>query len=430
MVSMFPDLAELWKIPEYRKLIWARFISNYGNGLRPIALAFGVLGLQGANASSLSIVMAAAMAPIVILLIPGGVLADRYPRALIVGLSDVVLSGLVIFNGFAFLKGWATVPLLCLIAVLSGSLNALWWPAFGGLMPEVVPKDKLQSANSINAFGSNVSNIAGTVTGGIVVAGVGAGWALIIDGVTFLIAGILVFQLRGVGSSREKTEHSPTVFDDIKEGWSEFRSHSWVVATVAAYSVAVMLSESLFAVVGPYHAKTELGGPKPWSYILAALSAGMICGVLVSMRYKPKRPLVVSLLSQVSTGTLMLSVGLSHSIVLIMAIAFVAGMSMDFFFIMWNTALQTHIPSESISRVTSYDAFGSLFFTPLGLIIAGPITSKLGSAHTLQLFGVLWILIVLSPLLVRGVRDLSGQPPANVVENEDTVLPSDSGKTL
>lgn len=408
---MFPDLAELWKIPEFRKLILARFISNYGNGLSPIALAFGVLSLKGTNASSLSIVMASTMAPLVIFMLPGGVLADRYPRAMIVGLSDVVLSALVIFNGFTFLRGWATVISLCVIGVLSGCLHALWWPAFGGLMPEVVPKEKLQSANSINAFGSNASNIAGTVTGGIVVASVGAGWAFVIDGFTFLVAGILVFQLRKLGTTRETTEHSPTVFEDLKEGWSEFRSRSWVVATVAAYSVAVMLSESLFAVVGPYHAKTELGGAKPWSYVLAALSTGMICGVVVSMRYKPKRPLVVSLLSQISTGTLMLSVGLSHSILVIMVIAFITGISMDFFFIMWNTALQTHIPSESISRVTSYDAFGSLFFTPLGLIIAGPTTSWLGSAHTLQLFGVLWILIVLSPLLVRGVRELTGEPP-------------------
>ena len=408
---MFTDLSELWKIPHFRKYILARFISNYGNGLSPIALAFGVLSLKGTNASSLSIVMASTMLPLVVFMLPGGVLADRYPRALIVGLSDVVLSSLVIFNGFTFLRGWATLTSLCAVGVLSGCLHALWWPAFGGLMPEIVPKDKLQSANSISAFGSNASNIAGTVTGGIVVASVGAGWGFVVDGVTFLIAGILVFQLRGLGSTREKDEHSPSVFEDLKEGWTEFKSRSWVVAVVVAYSFAVMLSESLFVVVGPYHAKTELGGARPWSWILAALSTGMICGVVVSMRFKPKRPLVVSLISQVSTGALMLSIGLSHSIPVIMMVAFVTGMSMDFFFIMWNTALQTHVPSESISRVTSYDAFGSMFFTPLGLVIAGPTTSLLGSARTLQLFGVIWIALVLAPLLVRGVRELPGGSP-------------------
>lgn len=407
---MFTDLSELWTIPSFRKLLLARFISNYGNGLAPIALAFGVLELKGASASDLSIVMAAQMFPMVVFMLFGGVIADRYPRALIVGVSDVVLSAFVIFNGISFLDGKATILSLSIVGFVGGTLNALWWPAFAGLVPEVVPEKLLQSANSAIGIGSNMSNIAGTVTGGIVVANFGAGWGLVGDGITFLIAGILVFQLRGLGTTRTQDEHSPTVLEDLVHGWREFISRSWVVAVVAGYSIVAMLMESVFAVVGPVHAKNILGGPKPWSWIMGALAAGMMFGVLVSLRVRPRRPLVVGLLAQVAFGVWLLVMALSNSLILICIAAFFAGVAMDFFMVLWQTAMQSNIPRESLSRVTSYDAFGSLALAPLGLVVAGPIAARLGSAHTLLLFSVLFFVSLSAMLSVRGVWRLKASP--------------------
>jgi MFS family permease len=407
---MFTDLSELWKIPSFRKLLLARFISNYGNGLAPIALAFGVLELKGSSASDLSTVMAAQMFPMVVFMLFGGVIADRYPRALIVGVSDVVVSAFVIFNGISFIDGKATILSLSMVAFVGGTLTALWWPAFGGLVPEVVPEEMLQSANSAIGIGSNMSNIAGTVTGGIVVASFGAGWGLIVDGITFLIAGILVFQLRGLGSTRTQDEHSPTVLEDLVHGWREFISRSWVVAVVAGYSVIAMLMESVFAVVGPVHAKNILGGPKPWSWIMGSLAAGMMCGVIVSLRVRPKRPLVAGLVAQIGFGVWLLAMGLSTSLILICLAAFLAGVAMDFFMVLWQTALQRHIPRESLSRVTSYDAFGSLALAPLGLVVAGPIAARFGSAHTLLLFSAMFFVSLAAMLLVPSVWRLKSQP--------------------
>jgi Na+/melibiose symporter-like transporter len=259
-----------------------------------------------------------------------------------------------------------------------------------------------------------MSNIAGTVTGGIVVASLGAGWALVGDGITFLIAGLLVFQLRGLGTTRTQDEHSPTVLQDLVHGWREFISRSWVVAVVAGYSVIAMLMESVFAVVGPVHAKNILGGPKPWSWIMGALAAGMMCGVVVSLRSRPKRPLVVGLLAQVAFGAWLLVMALSHSLVLICVAAFFAGVAMDFFMVLWQTAMQSNIPRESLSRVTSYDAFGSLALAPLGLVVAGPLAARLGSEHTLLLFSVMFFVSLTAMLTVPGVWRLKSSAPIAV----------------
>ena len=406
---MFADLKKLWLIPAFRTLLIARIISNIGNGLGPIALAFGVLSLEGATPTSLSIVMAAQLGPMVVFMLFGGVLADRYPRALVVGTSDIFLSGFVVANGIMLINGSATVMSMAIIAFISGSLNALWWPAFAGLVPEVVPEEDLQSANSVIGLGANAANIAGPVAGGIIVAGIGAGWAMVTDGISFFIAGILVFTLRKFGKTRDTTEHTPSVFEDLAHGWKEFSSRSWVVTVVAGYCILNMIFESVLGVVGPVHAEQELGGPKPWSYILAALSVGMMAGVLVSLKVRPKRPLLIALVAQLGVATWIFTIGVTNWIPLIMVSAFFAGIAFDFFFVLWQTAMQSNIPRESLSRVSSYDAFGSLVFAPFGLVIAGPITERIGTEQTLIGMGIIFAVVLAAMLSVASVRNLRGQ---------------------
>ena len=406
---MFADLKKLWLIPAFRTLLIARIISNIGNGLGPIALAFGVLSLEGATPTSLSIVMAAQLGPMVVFMLFGGVLADRYPRALVVGTSDIFLSGFVVANGIMLINGSATVMSLAIIAFISGSLNALWWPAFAGLVPEVVPEEDLQSANSVIGLGANAANIAGTVAGGIIVAGIGAGWAMVTDGISFFIAGILVFTLRKFGKTRDTTEHTPSVFEDLAHGWQEFSSRSWVVTVVAGYAILNMIFESALGVVGPVHAEQELGGPKPWSYILAAFSVGMMAGVLVSLKVRPKRPLLIALVAQLGVAVWIFTIGVTNWIPLIMVSAFFAGIAFDFFFVLWQTAMQSNIPRESLSRVSSYDAFGSLVFAPFGLVIAGPITERIGTEQTLISMATIFAVVLAAMLSVASVRNLRGQ---------------------
>jgi MFS family permease len=422
-MDMLADLKHLWLVPAFKTLLIARIISNFGNGLGPIALAFGVLNLEDATASSLSIVMAAQMVPMVLFMLFGGVIADRFPRAMVVGVSDVLLSAFVIANGVMLINGTATVFSLAVIAFISGSLNALWWPAFAGLMPEIVAEEDLQSANAVVGLGVNGANIAGTVVGGILVAGIGAGWALVVDGISFFIAGLMVFTLRKYGKTRVQNEHSPTVYVDLVHGWKEFSSRSWVVAVVAGYAILNMIFESVFAVVGPVHAEQELGGPKPWSWILATLSVGMLTGVLVSLKIRPKHPLLIAISAQVGVAGWILTMGVTNWVPLIMVSAFFAGIAFDFFFVLWQTAMQTHIPRESLSRVTSYDAVGSLALAPLGLIVAGPLTEKFGTSTTLIAMGLVFIAILGAILVVPAVRQLEGNS-TDSTENQPETLNS------
>ena len=139
---MFRELTELWQIRQFRRLFTARVISNIGNGMTPIALAFGVLSLKGADAGSLSYVTTAQMIPLVLFLLVGGIAADRFGRSQLVGITDIIGGVVVAISAIVFLTHHASIPLLCINGFIFGALNALWYPAFSGLMPLIVPEDR------------------------------------------------------------------------------------------------------------------------------------------------------------------------------------------------------------------------------------------------------------------------------------------------
>ena len=212
----------LWGNPHYRRLFGARTISNIGNGIMPIALAFGVLDLPGATPTSLSIVLAAQAVPLVIMLPIGGVVADRLGRARVIAITDVVLSAFVFAVAALFATGNATIPLLAGLSFIMGILNGLWWPAMSGLVPDVMGDDEhLQSANAYISVASNGGLIAGNAIGGLLVAAFGSGIAIAIDAMTFLVAGLLVFTFRHVSKPNQSEE---SMLGDLVHGWRVFTS--------------------------------------------------------------------------------------------------------------------------------------------------------------------------------------------------------------
>ena len=114
-------------VPAFQRLLVARTISSIGNGMAPIALAFGVLALPGASPTSLSIVLAAQAIPVVLLLPFGGVIADRVGSARMIWSTDVILSAFVMITAILLMTGTATVPILAVLGVITGFKGRIHW---------------------------------------------------------------------------------------------------------------------------------------------------------------------------------------------------------------------------------------------------------------------------------------------------------------
>ena len=353
----YRDDLTLLRDRRFALLLAARTVSMLASSFAPVALAFGVLDLPGATPSTLSTVLAAEAVPLVVFMLAGGVIADRYPRHRVLMTGELFSAAAFSLLATMLLRGGAPVLALCGAAALSGIAMAVVWPALTGIIPDVVPPTRLQSANALIGLGSNAARVTGLVASGAVVVFVGAGWALVGSAVMFAVAGALVALLRLDRS--HLADRSSSVISDLRDGWREFSSRSWLWVVVVQFSVMVMALQAAHGVLGPVVAKQELGGAGAWSVVLAA---------------------------------------------------FAMGVCFDIFGVLWQTSLQREVPPEALSRVSSYDALGSLMLGPIGLLIAGPAAVAFGAHPALLGCAAIMTLTTALALLSRGVRDMRPRP--------------------
>jgi MFS family permease len=404
--SALKDIRALSAYKGFTKLALARFVSNLGNGITPIALSFGVLGLPNGTASQLSLVLGSQMIPLLLFMLFGGVVGDRYKRNKIVGGSDILGSAFVLVSASSFIFGFVSIPLLCIMGALFGFLNALWWPAFSGVLPEILPKDQLQSGNSVVGLLSNFGYTAGALVGGALVAIAGSGWALAVDALSFFIAGVLVWS---IDLPRIIRDESGTMFQQLKEGWREFISRKWVVSVVVAFTFINLAYESTIGVLGPLATKESGYGPREWSLVLAASTVGMIVTGLLLLKVKLRKPLISGITPMFFIAIWIFSISFSADIWIPIVIAFFAGVAVEIFYVAWSTSMQHNIPEESYSRVVSYDALGSYALAPLGLIFIGPLAEQIGTKNALYILAALVFIATVSALSVREVRQVRNE---------------------
>lgn len=404
--SALDDLRALVAYKGFTKLALARFISNLGNGITPIALSFGVLGLPNGSASQLSLVLGSQMIPLLLFMLFGGVIGDRYKRNKIVGGSDILGSAFVLVSASSFIFGFVSIPLLCAMGALFGVLNALWWPAFSGVLPEILPKEQLQRGNSVIGLLSNFGYTAGALVGGILVAFAGSGWALAVDAFSFFIAGVLVWSIDLPKIIRDE---SGTMFHQLVVGWREFMARKWVVSVVIAFTFINLAYESTIGVLGPLATKESGYGPREWSLVLAVSTVGMILTGLVLLKVRLTKPLVYGITPMLFMATWIFSITFSADIWIPIIVAFFAGVAIEIFYVAWSTSMQHNIPEEAYSRVISYDALGSYALAPLGLIFIGPLAEQIGTKNALYILAALVFVAAIGALSVREVRQVRNE---------------------
>lgn len=397
-------------------LLGARTISMLGMAFAPVALAFGILGLPGADAGTLSVVLAAQTIPLVVFMLVGGVIADRFPRALVLGWGQLIAAAAWSGIGVMLLTGFTPLWLLCVAAAFAGMSGATVYPALSGIIPDLVPAHLLQKGNAWLSMGASAARFIGLVASGAVVVWLGGGWAMVVAGALYLVAsGLSSFLPRG--GTLAQPEDSPLA--QLREGWGEFRSRQWLFVCVLQWAVMLMVLQASQGVLGPVVAKAELGGASGWTIVLAGEALGAILGVAIALAWHPRRPILVATLLTFTAAAPQLLLGVSAPLWVVVAAAFCMGIGFDLFGVLWMTTMQREVPPESLSRVASYDALGSLMLGPIGLVLAGPAILAFGVNAALIGTGVIMIGTTLAALSAPEVRRLRARP---AVPSADAVL--------
>jgi MFS family permease len=385
----------------YRYYLSARFASLLGNAIAPIALAFAVLDLSG-SAAALGVVLASRTIPMVVLMLYGGVVADRFRRHVVLVVANGLCFATQAFAGGLLLSGTAEVWHLAAIEAVNGAAVAFTMPAMQGLMPHLAPRGELQQANALNGLVRNVTVIGGASAGGAIVGFVGPGWGLTVDAVSFGVAALLLAQLRLPATDRLDKS---TVLHDLRIGWREFVARRWVWVIVVAFGVLNAIQAGALQALGPVIAD-ESFGRVGWGFVNSAQAVGLVIGGLVLLRYRPRHPMRLGMAGMLALVPVYLVLGLHPSLWLLMIVIFIAGFGLELFGIGWETALQQHIPHEKLSRVASYDMLGSLVALPVGQLLAGPLAEAYGARDVIVVGAVIYAGVVLLTLVDRSVWTL------------------------
>jgi MFS family permease len=386
---------------QFRLLFTGQIVSLLGDAITGVALAFAVLDLTG-SATDLGYVFAAKTIPLVTFLLVGGVFADRLPRRAVMLTADVVRGAAQGTVALLVLTHSAQVWELVVLQAVAGTATAFFNPASTGLTPMTVGPELLQQANALRGLSMAATGIIGSVISGALVAGVGAGWALAIDATTFGVSAIFLAQLR---LPPHATLPPQSFLKDLREGWHEFASRTWVWVIVLSASIGNMMT-AIFVVLGAVIAKTSLGGAGAWAAILASLGLGSLFGGLVSLRIRVRHPLFFASSMGGFLALPMALLAVQAPAALVAAGALLAGGGNMIFNSLWETSLQQHIPASALSRVSAYDWFGSLAFQPLGLVLAGPAAAAIGISTTLWVATAVTLATAVLVIATPSVRRL------------------------
>ena len=375
----FPLAAGVLAERNFRLLFSSSTISGLGDGISLIALVFAVLQVSD-SALSLGLVLAARQLADAAIVLAAGVWADRLPRHVLLIAVAVVQGVAQAATGVLVITGSATVAILVALQAVYGVAEGFVLPASTGLTPATVSPGRLQDANALLGLSRNGTRIVGPAIGGALVAVGSPGIALLVDAASFAAAALLLVRLR-LPARAQAIEAKP-FFAELREGWGEFRRQTWIWTTIVFFGIGNFAFAGYF-VLGPIVAKRDLGGAPAWAAMTTAWSLGAVLGGLLALRIRPRKPLAASCLAAwpIILQPLVLGLGLPLPVLIVSAV--LAGGGIAVHLALWFTVFQQQVPPEAMSRVSSYDAFGSFVLGPLGAALAGPVAAVLGIKETL-----------------------------------------------
>jgi len=408
---------------DFRNLYFARGFSLIGDGIVPVALAFGVLETEN-SATALGAVLAARSLTLVTFLLIGGVIADRLPRrSLLIG-SDLLRMAAQAATAAILISRTAKVWEIAALAVVYGFGNAFFLPTSTGIIPQTVSPGRLQQANALISLTQNSCTIAGPVLASLIIVTAGAGWAFAIDAVTF---GISAFFIARLPSVRQTAQPGGRFFGELREGWRAFRSRRWLLLDGTFSALGGFAVIAPFLTLGPVVAKNQLNGSVSWAAIVAAFGAGSVLGGIGLLRAVPARPLLAAMIPPVLLALPTGLLAIPAPTAAIAAGAFAGGFGLAIFNTLFETTVQQNIPPSLLSRVAAIDWMLSASLLPLGQALAGPVSAVVG-IRAIFVFSAAWIVVsTVAILSVRDIREFRGAVTVSGDTKADAPLDVTSG---
>lgn len=393
-------------------LLWSgQQLSALGDSIYRVALAWWVLEKTG-SATAMSTIFIFASAPMLVFLLVGGVAVDRYPRARVMLLSDTLrglLIGMVALLAFTHrLEVWH----IYVVSLLFGIVGAFFGPAYRAIVPEIVPRELLPSANGLTTLSIQLADIAGPALGALIVSRSGSPTAFTIDCLSFVISALCLAPLVRLALTGHAPKERKSVLHDFREGVEVVRKSSWLWITIVIASLGNITLSAPLAITLPFLVKNHLhGGVGSLGLIYSTISAGAIVGTILGTVWLERtsglraRGLFAYGL-WIAGGLLIVVFGLPVNIYVVAPAAFLVGAAFIVPTLIFMTTLQELIPGKVLGRVMSIVTVGSVALVPVGSGLVGWATDRVGAPNIFILSGILTALLAALALMHPVIRNL------------------------
>lgn len=398
---------------DYALLTSGSVVSLLGDGFFAVALAWQVYEISNVP-TAMSVVGVAWTLPLVLFLLLGGVLTDRYDRRLLMVAADVVralaIGALAALSIAGVIELWHVLALIAFV----GLGDAFFNPAATAIVPDLLPDAKLPQANALQGLLRPLMvRLVGPAVGGFVVAVLGPGPAFAVDGASFLVSALAIGAIAARPVAPATQHGVRQALDEMLEGLAFVRRTPWLWATLVAAGFSLLVFVGPVQVLLPFLVKNRLElGAESLGAIFAVSGVGSIlAALLMGQLGLPRRHVTVMYAAWAVGVALFAGYGLMTSLWQGFVVGFGTAALFQVGQIVWVTLLQTQVPRELLGRVSSLDWLGSTGLVPLSYALTGPVAAVLGPQTTMIAAGLVGAAFMGVLLFVPGVRDPERVPP-------------------
>jgi DHA3 family tetracycline resistance protein-like MFS transporter len=399
---------------DFRLLFGGRCVSLLGDGLFLVALAWQTYTLANAP-TALALLGIAMSVPLILLLLLGGVVSDRYNRRRVMLLADLVRAALLLLLGALALSGTLRLWHMVVIVAVYGGAQAFFDPASEAIVPELLPASQLGPANALDQLARPLAlRLAGPALGGLLIGLLGPGAAFLLDASTFMVSATTLWLMSSrvhisrptVGAIAESGLLGSDTAIELREGWSYVRRHVWLWGTFASAGLAYLLFMGPTEVLLPFMVKHVLhGSGTQLGLVLGAGGLGSLaCALAMGRSGLPSRSVTFIYLVWTLATLAVAGYGLATAMWQLMLASLAFNLLETAGTIVWATLKQRHVPGELLGRVSSLDWLVSIGLLPVSLALTGPLSAMFGVRTTLIAAGLAGAAATLGGLMLPGMR--------------------------
>ena len=394
----------------FRLFFGGQTISLIGTWMTRVATSWLVYRLTG-SALLLGTVSFAGQIPTFLLAPFAGVWVDRLDKRQVLVWTQTISMLQSLALAALALSGTITIPLLLVMSVLQGCVNAFDMPGRQSFMVMMVDdKRDLQNAIAINSSMVNVARLIGPSLAGMLIAVSSEGWCFLIDGISYIavIISLLMMRLHAPVVERK----AASMFAELKAGWTYVAGFLPIRTILLLFAVVSLMGMPFVVLMPIFAAKVLHGGPHTLGFLMGSMGLGALVSALSLAARRNVRGLVRMIpIAAAVFGAGLIAFGLSHVFWLSMATVFIAGMGMMQGMAASNTIIQTIVSEDKRGRVMSYYTMAFMGMAPFGSLLAGTMAHHFGAPLTVMmngsvvLVGAAWFWMQ-RPMLRRTIRPI------------------------